>query len=260
MIPDSYGFCIDRMDWLRLFNERTDDGRSWFAGKPVGSLILSWRQFMEQLGPLVHKKGKVIFVNNHTKRLDLLKHTDGFFDEFTYEESPLNLTAFTALRKPFCGWTAEVKNLTKEGPDNFFQKYLYMGAFPMSPFPGNDHSIGPDAWADKQYLDYGPLMRMMKGREWVLTENPVSVDDGSAKANLFKVTDGYVVPVVFGVTDSVTVRVAVPPSGKIQNIIVQYPGEERASPVSDAKDAGGRLVLSLPLKRGCAMVKISSAN
>ena len=129
--------------------------------------ILSWQQFMERLGPLVHKDNKVIFVNNHDKRLDLLKHTDGFFDEFTYEESPLNLTAFTAIKKPFSGWTAEVKNLKKDGPDNFFQKYLYMGAFPMCPFPGNDHSIGPDAWADKQYLDYGPLMRMMKGREWV---------------------------------------------------------------------------------------------
>jgi hypothetical protein len=255
-IPDSYGFCIDRMDWLRMFNEQRDDGVSWFANKPVSSMVLSWQQFMEKFGPLVHEANKVIFVNNHTKRLDLLKHTDGFFDEFTYSEFPLNLTAFTAIKKPFSGWTADVGNIKEDGPDNFFQKYLYMGAFPMCPFPGNDHSIGPDEWADRQYLDYGPLMRTMKGREWVLTENPVTVDDGTAKANLFKVPDGYIVPVVFGEKDTAKIKVAVAFAGNYLKVTVQHPGERTASTIDNAKVIDGKLLLTVPLVRGCAMIKI----
>jgi hypothetical protein len=257
-IPDSYGFCIDRMDWLRLFNEHTDDGRSWFAGRPTGSMILSWRQFMEKLDPLVHKSNKVIFVNNHTKRIDLLKHTDGFFDEFTYSETALNTTAFTAIKKPFSGWTGDVSVIKENGPDNFFQKYLYMGAFPMCPFPGNDHSIKPDEWADEQYLDYGPLMKMMKGREWVLTENPVVVDGGIAKANLFKVPDGYIVPVVFGEKDTALVRVAVPFTDNNPKVTVQYPGEKTASAIDHIEIIDGKLIMNVPLKRYCALIIIQN--
>ena len=255
-IPDSYGFCIDRMDWLRFFNERTNDGKSWFANKPVGSLVLSWQQFMEKFGALVHKHNKVIFVNNHTKRIDLLKYTDGLFDEFTYGESALNTTAFTAIKKPFSGWTSNVSNIKENGPDNFFQKYLYMGAFPMCPFPGNDHSIRPDEWADQQYLDYGPLMQMMKGREWVLTDNPVVVEDGTAKANVFKVPYGYIVPVVFGEKDTATIRVAIPAASNNLKVIVQHPGVKIASTITNGKVKNGKLILTVPLKRGCAMVKI----
>jgi len=255
-IPDSYGFCIDRMDWLRLFNERTDDGKCWFANKPVGSLILSWRHFMEKFGALVHEHNKVIFVNNHTKRLDLLKNTDGFFDEHTYGESSLNTTAFTAIKKPFSGWTSDVSNIKENGPDNFFQKYLYMGVFPMCPFPGNDHSILPNEWGDKQYLDYGPLLKMMKGREWVLTENPVIVEGGIAKANLFKVPDGYVVPVVFGEKDTATIRVAIPAMNNNLKVLVQYPGEKTTSTIKNEIIKNGELFLTVQLKRGCAMIKI----
>jgi hypothetical protein len=256
MIPDSYGFCIDRMDWLRLFNERTDDGKSWFDGKPVGSLVISWQQFMAKFAPLVHDNNKVIFVNNHTKRLDLLKNTDGFFDEFTYAEAPLNTTAFTAIKKPFCGWATWSGDIKIDGPDNFFQKYLYLGAFPMCPFPGNDHSIGPDDWADQQYLDYGPLLNMMKGREWVLTENPVIVDGASAKANMFTIPDGYIVPVVFGEDAEVTIRIALPAADPGLKVLVQYPGEKISRENDTQRMEEGRLVLTVPLKRGCALVKL----
>ena len=104
-LPQSSGICIDRLDWLRLYNERADDGESWFEGRPARSLMASWHDLMARLGPLMHQAGKVVFVNNHDKRLDLLRHVDGIFDEFTYAEAPLNLTALLTLRKPALGWT-----------------------------------------------------------------------------------------------------------------------------------------------------------
>jgi hypothetical protein len=260
LIPDSYGICIDRMDWLRFFNEETDDGRTWFDNKPAGSLILSWHDLMHKLGPLMHNSNKVIFVNNHTKRIDLCNHVDGFFDEFTYAEAPLNTTAFMALKKPFSGWTSEVNDIRKDGPDNFFQKYLYMGAFPMCPFPGNDHSIQPDEWADQQVLDYGPLLKMLKGREWVLEDNPVEVVDGSAKANIFKVPGGYVVPVVFGTGEAVTVSTPVVKNGGDIEVTVVYPGKATGSATVTTSADGGITRITVPLKRGCAMIGIKAVD
>ena len=90
--------------------------------------------FWTRLGPMMHGSGKVIFVNNHDKRIDLLRQTDGFFDEFTYAGSPLNLTALMGIRRPVLGWTSEEKNLRPD-PDAFFQRYLHLGVFPMAPFP-----------------------------------------------------------------------------------------------------------------------------
>ena len=40
-LPASSGICIDRMDWLRLYNDRRDDGISWLTSKPVRSLYVS---------------------------------------------------------------------------------------------------------------------------------------------------------------------------------------------------------------------------
>ena len=86
MIPDAEGICIDRMDWLRMYNEERDDSLSWFGDRPTRSLIVSWKSLLDRLGPMMHGSGKVIFVNNHDKRIDLLRQTDGFFDEFTYAD------------------------------------------------------------------------------------------------------------------------------------------------------------------------------
>ncbi len=254
-IPDATGICIDRMDWLRMYNEQRDDGISWFEGKPVRSLIRSWHDLMEKLGPLMHKAGKVIFVNNHDKRLDLLRHVDGIFDEFTYGGAPLNTTALLCVRKPALGWTSNSNDLGSD-PDKFFQKYLYLGVYPMVPFPGNDHSLHPSPEVDKNYLDYGPLMDLMRGKKWVLEPHCVEVMDSQAKVNLFKVPDGYVVPVTFGGRlESATVQVRnLPGLAKLKAEAI-LPGAEHPQPVkTQFKD--GLLELTVPLKRGCAMVQL----
>jgi len=58
---------------------------------------------LAKLGPQMHDAGKVIFCNNHDKRIDVLRYTDGIFDEFTYAGAPLNLIAFLTVRKPALG-------------------------------------------------------------------------------------------------------------------------------------------------------------
>ena len=190
---------------------------------------------------MVHDANKVVFVNNHTKRIDLLKHVDGIFDEFTNEESPLNLTAFLTLKMPFLGWTPSIEDVKLDGADNFFQKYLYMGAFPMCPFPGNDHSIRPDEWGDKQYLDYGSLMKLLNEREWVLEKNPVKVLSKDAKANIFNVKGNYIVPVVFAKSEKATIELGVLKNGGKWNVNILYPGEKTPAKFKTIENKKGEI-------------------
>jgi hypothetical protein len=259
-IPDAYGIVIDRLDWTSLYNERADDGITWFEGKPVRSLLSSWKRLMEDLGPGFHSVGKYILVNPATKRIDYFKHVDGIFDEFTFFSNgvELNHMAFICLNKPALGWTNRAATVKKEGGDTFFQKYLYMGVFPMCPFPANDHSIQPDPEVDQFYLEYGPLMRLMQNRQWVLEPHAVSVENNLAKANIFKIPDGYSIPVVYGEADTVRVKIAdLKGLGNQTSCMAYYPGKETPVALKISK-SGYAWYADVPLERGCAMVKLTA--
>jgi hypothetical protein len=254
-IPNSFGICIDRLDWLRFFNQNADDHISWFDDKPARSLVSSWKGLMQKLGPLMHKSGKSILVNNHYKRIDLLQHADGILDEFTNATAPLNLTAFLTLNKPALGWTPGKEVIEAAGGDNFFQKYLYLGVFPMCPFPGNDHALQPDSMVDQLYLDYGPLLNQLKEKQWVLKPGIVQVKDDRAKVNIFKTRSGYSIPVVYGDADAVTVVIKDIALAK-GSFNVYLPG--RTHPVKPAfKRNGSAVEIKLPLVRGAAMLTVT---
>jgi hypothetical protein len=260
LIPDAAGICIDRMDWLRMYNEERDDSLSWFGNQPTRSLLLSWRSLMDQLGPLMHGAGKVIYINNHDKRIDLLDHTDGYFDEFTYGGSPLNLTALMGIRRPVLGWTSEEKNLRPDA-DAFFQRYLHLGVYPMAPFPGNDHSLLPGEWVDRQYLDYGPLLNLLKGKKWVLEPHCAEVADQAAKVNLFEVPAGWIVPVTFGPMDgkvTVIVRNVKAMTGML-TAEAYYPGMPEAFPVAVTRK-GDEIRMEVGMQRGCGLVRLTRGD
>lgn len=260
--PDMCGICIDRSDWLRLYNPRADDGISWVDDAPARSLFVSWEQMLGRLGPLMHRAGKVVFMNQHVKRLETMRHVDGIFDEFTYHPASINTSGLLGLRKPVIGWTTDESNL-KPDPDAFFQRYLHMGIYPMAPFPGNDHSIQPSAWAEGWYMQYGPLLDAMRGRTWVLQPHVVRVAGAQALANVFRVPGGVAVPITFGGrarTAAVTLRnlrALVGPGRPICEAI--HPGEVAWKLVS-ASVHGNTLRLNVPLVRGCAMVRIGQGH
>ena len=142
--------------------------------------------FRDKLGPLQHNAGQMLFVNNHIKRIDILKQVDGLFDEHGDYGPSKNLTAMVGMFKPTIEWVQEPSKF-KPDPDTFMQRFLYLGTFPVAPFPQNDHCILPSAEGDKIYTDYGPMFIAMRGRKWVLLPQVVQIDQGEAKANLFKV-------------------------------------------------------------------------
>ena len=129
-----------------------------------------------------------------------------------------------------------------------------MGVFPTAPVPGNDHAIVPSPWADRRYLEYGPLLDAIRGRKWVLAPHAVSVEEG-AKANLFRVDGGYAVPVVFGGTrEKVRVELRGLEYGDYLAEAI-HPGSRKPVPIALTRDKDA-VVLEAPLVRGCAVIQL----
>jgi hypothetical protein len=263
---DSSGICIDRMDWIQKYNYRRDDNVSWVDDKPAGSLIVSWHDIMSKLGPIMHRADKVIYCNPHYRRIDLLGYSDGIYDEFGHHPHSLNLCAMLAVRKPVIAWTVGLEQLRGTNqlhinPDAYFQRHLYMGAYLTVPFPGNHHSILPSDSLEKYYFDYGPLLDAIRGKKWVLLPHVIQVQNQEAKANIFEVPGGYVIPVIFGPEKS-TVKIVLrnlPGATKQKKFSAEaiHPGTTKWAPVKLAK-SDDQLILDVPLKRGCAMVRLMS--
>lgn len=246
-LPDSSGICIDRMDWLTRYNPNADDGATWIDG-PSRHLRRSWMSLMEELGPVFHNAEKVIFGNDMDRRLELMRHVDGFYDEHGYFPYNLNTSSFLALRKPLVCWTSE-ENPFGSNPDEYFQRHLYMGAFPTIPFPGNDHSVLPSDANDRLYLDYGSLFNALRGRTWLLKPGVVEVKDSNAKANVFETSSHYAVFVGL--------------AGQEENAQLRLRGISGAAKVLHPGTVGKMMLLikvrdsatlDVPLKRGCAML------
>jgi len=254
-LPQSSGICIDRMDWLRLYNQKRDDGQSWFNNGPARSLYNSWHTLMAKLLPMMHAAGKVVFVNNHVKRIDLLENVDGLFDEFASHAASLNTTAFLALKRPALGWVND-EQVVRENPDAFFQRFLLLGVFPMAPFPGNDHSLLPSAWVDKEYLAYGPLLKALEERTWVLTPHAAEVENNVAQANMFSVPGGFAIVIALGGSASsarVTVRGVHNPVAAMD---AWTPGSTHPVAIRQTARGARDLIVDVPLKRGCAILRI----
>ena len=256
LIPDSAGICIDRLDWLARFNSKADDGVSWVNGKPARALYLSWQSLMQKLGPLMHRDGKVIFVNPINERLDCLRYVDGVYNEMGVSGPSLNASALMCLRKPALEWTVG-RNLHEPDPDAFMQRHLLLGAYPTAPYPWNNHCLKPEEHGDQVYLDYGPLLDAMRGKKWVLAPHCVETETFDAKVNLFEVPGGYALPVMFGGTnETAVVQVRGLPRLDQVHCDALQPGRDGALPV-ESHFKNGMLEITVPLARGCAMVKIT---
>jgi hypothetical protein len=154
------------------------------------------------------------------------------------------------------GWTLDSNDMNSPDPDSYFQRFLYLGIFPTAPIPGNDHTIRPDSVTDRYYLDYGPLFDLLRGRRWVLQPHVLSVSE-PAHANVFALPDAYVVAVANAI-DAAKVSLTLNNLQGINNeskIEALYPGDLSFHPLSSVfKD--GVLTVDVPVKRGCAMIKI----
>lgn len=252
-VPHAAGIAIDRMDWLRLSNPTADDGTTVYRESAARSLFWSWRTLMNELGPMYHDAGKVIFVNNHVKRIDLLQHVDGIFDEFTYAGAALNLTALLCTDRQAMGWLNSERQLMSE-PDAYFQRFLHLGVFPMAPYPDNDHSIEPSPEVERLYLDYAELFRTLKGRRWALDLN-ISVSTG--RVNAFMVEAGYAVVVTgcSGAETEVRIEGVDASSGRVEVLGAIVPGGSIVEkPVASVHESTLRVISKV--QRGATLIML----
>ena len=259
LIPDSAGICIDRLDWVARFNSKADDGVSWANGKPARALFVSWQRLMEKLGPLMHRDDKVIFVNPINERLDCLRYVDGVYNEMGDYGPALNASALMCLRKPALEWTVG-RTLHEPDPDAFMQRHLLLGAYPTAPYPWNNHCLKPEEHGGQLYLDYGPLLDAMRGKKWVLAPHCVEASTPGVKVNLFEVPGGYALPVTFGGTnETAVVQVRGLPGLDHVYCDALQPGIDAALP-TEWQFQNDVLEITVPLARGCAMVKMRFAD
>jgi hypothetical protein len=254
-LPAVDGICIDRTDWLSLHNWNADDGATWVDGRPARSLSVSWQRLADELIPLMHDAGKVVFVNNCAPRIDVVGRADGVYCE---ADTPTfrNLTALTCVNKPATVWTSAGTAVS----DALLQQHLHLGVFPTAPYPHNNHTITPSPGIDDIYLAYGHLFQAMRRRRWVLEPHCIETRTVDAKVNLFAVPDGYVAPVTFGANASEAVVLVRGIEGlRDLKAEVLLPGA--AEPIAvRGKLQDSTLELRIPLARGCAMVRLSTAE
>jgi hypothetical protein len=253
LLPDAAGICIDRTDYLRECNTNADDGVTWHNDAPARSLTVSWKLLMDRLGPILHREHKVIFCNFMHPRLDLARHIDALYDEFGNHPTVLNGASVLCVRKPLIVWTVNNDPLS----DAFFQRHLHLGAFPTAPYPLNNHCIQPSEERDQWFKDYGALLELLQGRKWVLEPHVFAPSADTAKLNLFKTPAGYVIPITFAGDErhvTVTVR-QIKGMTERSRVEVFHPGFT-APLILHPAVADGFVTLDVPVKRGCAMVRI----
>ena len=89
----------------------------------------------------------------------------------------------------------------------------------------------------------------------------VEAVDGRAKVNLFEVPGSWVVPVTFGPQEGTVTVILRNVPGMLSNLkaAAAYPGTEKMETVA-LMSAGGEIRIAVPLRRGCAMVKIVTGD
>ncbi len=255
LMPGSAGICVDRLDWSRYFSNTGDDGVSMVDIYPARSLLLSWNSVMNRVAPIMHNAGKVIFANVLNRRIDLLKHIDGIYDEYGNYPYSINYSSYMGIKKPLVMWTTSTADF-KPDPDAYFQRHLYVGAFMTIPFPGNDHTIQMDGKVEDIYIEYAPLFQAFKGREWVLNAHVIASKD--AKVNLFKVGNRLIAPIVHSKKESATITLNLGTTewkGKKVTIKYLQPGSQNWIFLAE-EQLTESTTLKVPLKKGCAMVSI----
>lgn len=259
-LPACSGLAIDEMYDLARFNPRADDGVTWLGGYGARrALTVSWKDFMAKLALIMHQQDKPIFGNTLLKRLDLTDHLDGIFSEHGDQGNDMNLDAFLALQKPGIEWVTD-PNRFRPDPDAFLQRFLYMGLFPMAPYPENDHSIRPYPEVDKYYLDYGPLFTALDQRKWVFVPHVLEVKDEIAKANVFEVPLGYAIPIAFA-GQAPNAKITVRGLASIQTADYEFinPGGQDWLSLKPFF-SNNQVELEVPLKRGCGLVRIKTSR
>ena len=266
-LPHFQGLVVDRSDWNQLVNLRpgADDGYTLVKDR-VG---YSFKHGYLQILAAVRK----VLDADPTKPKVMLDNTLGYcwlpfmhpFDGSFSEGNHVNAVGLLGLRSTAILWTenGECCNPAKN-PDQFFQRRLRMGVFPMAPFPLNDHSITPNPAADEYYVMYGPLFNALRNTTWVLdVANPIEVSPAVVKANAFRggrTGEQLLYPLMLGgnATSCLATLNRLPLSPSNMEFAVLWPGRTW-KPVTAKAIGEFSAQVNVTLMKGCALLRATPA-
>ena len=257
-LPHFQGIVIDRSDWNNFYDLDRDDGMSWVDGRPAYSLKRAYMNVTNALQAQMQAQGRDtgMLINTYGYAcLSLMAPYDGSFSE----GHAISAVGLLGIVSPAIMWTYDTRECcsSRAAFDPYMQWRMLLAVFPMAPFPGNDHSIDPNATAQAWYADYGHMFAALQGVDWSLTAHAVQVNDTDAKANAFVRGTLHLYPVILGTpappapnrTILLTVRDV--PAGVA--FAATYPGDPAWHPLASSGDGG--VAVTVPLRSGCALVR-----
>lgn len=181
------GIVVDRSDWIQVYDLTMDDGVSWVQSGSAYSMKRAFRDTTASLRKQMdsNRSHSCMMLNTlGYSMLSLMGPFDGTFSE----GHAVNAVGLLGIVSPSILWT--YTNADFDGDfDAFARRHLYMGTYPMAPFPGNDHSIDPgNETVMTDYARYGPLFKCLKGAKWDLRAHAAHVVapvEGMALVNAF---------------------------------------------------------------------------
>ena len=248
LLPDTDGICIDRLDWLRLYNPAGDDGVSWVNGRPARSLYRLWLHLPDIARPADAQGRQGDFRQHDDDAAGVGPPTTTASTPSTATRAGLNPAA--ALMAFAAGAGVDRQPDPAEPARLVMTRVSALAVFPSAPTRSTIIASLPSQ-SGSSYLDYSRCWIRCRGRSGSAARC-VEAAEPNVKVNLFQTPAGYVLPVTFGggKLKSVTVRLRNIPGLEKLSAKALHPGVEAAAAVTT--EAEGLLVLELqvPLKRG----------
>jgi hypothetical protein len=187
---DLDGLFIDQLCY-HSYDYSRDDGETMVENRAVFDTHRASLEMMEKIGAILKRRHKTSFANG-PYNIEIMKYADGIMSEGSL--ACLAKYSFMCLEKPVMILTY---NLFDEGFERVLKACLKYGAFPSTPWPlqfAPEPPARPPAKTLALYRQYLPLIEHLRGRQWVLTSNPVEFPIG-LDGNIFRRPDGgYVLP------------------------------------------------------------------
>jgi hypothetical protein len=102
------------------------------------------------------------------------------------------------------------------------------------------------------------MFNAIKGRHWILLPNIITVKDSNARANIFKVNDKVLIPVIHGKGSIAKLIVRLPYNLLDKETIlakVLYPGRMEWKKIA-AKKYKEEMEIDISLLKGCALLSL----
>ena len=237
------GIVIDRSDWCQLYSHNTatpETAVSFVNNATATNFAGSWVSITRQLRKILGNDKTILYNTVGFASLSLLRYTDGTFSE----GRQVNAAGLLGITSPSILWTYDATECcaSQQIADLYFQSRLYMRVFPMAPYPGNDHSIPPGDVQNFYYLKYGAMFRALNYVSWELDER-----------NLIKAT-GFTINTFSNETHMVAVII----NSQMSTITPSFPcSSNKQYLLPGSTENWTDVNLTIPLKDGCVMVRVS---